>query len=132
MHNYEGLKLASEFLIERGVPRTARKEVLESFVLGIIKFELAGSTTSGIRFWGGGAKVDGIFWLTSFSPLTNRANMALPIHWNTMSNIVSRRVAAGTTIIRGIAAEQMKYGDIFVGGAEQLLVLDSRVPGLLF
>ena len=132
VHDFEGVKQASAFLTERGIPRGRRVEWLQSYVVGTIRFELADATASGVRFFGGEATESGAFWLTSFTSLTNRANMSLPIHFNEMSGVISRRVVQGTPIIRGIAGPQVKYGNIFVGGAEQLLILDNRVPGVLF
>ena len=49
----------------------------------------------------------------TFSPLTNRENLALPYEWNCMTGIQQFQVKNGTTMITGAAAPQ------YTGGANQ-------------
>ncbi|WP_027422450.1 hypothetical protein [Lachnobacterium bovis] len=52
---YDGVKQASKYLKEQGVPRQYRKQILESFDASTIKLEKAGENTYGLRFYGGNA-----------------------------------------------------------------------------
>ena len=56
---YAGVKEASQYLKEIGLPRNVRKDILESFDVKTIKVEQAGSNSYGIRFYGGNAKANG-------------------------------------------------------------------------
>ncbi|MBQ4069208.1 MAG: hypothetical protein IJC76_08155 [Lachnospiraceae bacterium] len=47
---YTGVKKASQYLIEQGVPREYRKKILESFNIETIKLEKAGDSTYGFLF----------------------------------------------------------------------------------
>lgn len=116
---YAGVKQASEYLKQQGVPRKYRKQVLESFDVRTIKLETAGESTYGLRFYGGNASVEGRYLFETFSPQTNRANLALPYEWNSMTGIQQFQVKSGTTIITGAAAPQTEFGAQYIGGAHQ-------------
>ncbi len=51
----------------------------------------------------------------TFSPLTNRANLALPYEWNSMTGIQQFQVKSGTTMITGVAAPQSSFGVQYTG-----------------
>src|SRR5699024_2227549 len=78
---------ALEYLKSEGVPRKYRKQILESFDMGTIKMEAAGENTFGIRFYGGNANIKGRYLFKTFSPWTNRENLALLHEWNSMTGI---------------------------------------------
>jgi hypothetical protein len=106
-------------LKSQGVPRQFRKQILESFDVRTIKMETAGDSTFGIRFYGGNAKAEGRYLFETFSPLTNRNNLALPYEWNSMTGIQQFQVKSGTSMITGNAAGQTSFGSQYVGGAKQ-------------
>ena len=116
---YDGVKKASEYLKQQGVPRQYRKQILESFDVRTIKLETAGENTYGLRFYGGNASAEGRYLFETFSPLTNRANLALPYEWNSMTGIQQFQVKSGTTMITGAAAPQSSFGGQYTGGANQ-------------
>ena len=116
---YAGVKDASEYLKSQGVPRTYRKQILESFDVGTIKMQKAGDSTYGLRFYGGNANAEGRYLFETFSLLTNRQNLALPYKWNSMTGIQQFQVRNGTTMITGNAAAQGSFGNQYIGGAKQ-------------
>ena len=116
---YDGVRQASKYLKEQGVPRQYRKQILESFDVRTIKLEKAGENTYGLRFYGGNADAEGRYLFETFSPLTNRENLALPYEWNSMTGIQQFQVKNGTTIITGKAAPQTGFGAQYTGGANQ-------------
>ena len=114
-----------------GVSRAKRVEILKSFDVRTISVETAGSNTYGIRFYGENARPMGQFLTDTFTPLTNRANMALHYEWNTMTGIRQWQVVPGTTIFRGTVAPQLNYGSQYIGGAKQIFVLEPWNYGTL-
>ncbi|MPM65192.1 hypothetical protein SDC9_112084 [bioreactor metagenome] len=124
---YAGVKEASEFLKSQNVPREYRKQILESFDVRTIKMETAGDSTFGIRFYGGEAQEKGRYLFETFSPTTNRNNLALPNQWNTMSGSQQFKVESGTQMITGNAAPQLQYGSQYVGGAKQWYINSLEV-----
>lgn len=119
IHSYDGVKQASEYLQEQGVPRVYRKRILESFDVETIKLQTAGESTYGLRFYGGGANAEGRYLFETFSPLTNRQNLALPYEWNSMTGIQQFQIRNGTTMITGKVAAQEEFGSQYIGGAGQ-------------
>ena len=115
----DGVKQASEYLQSQGVPRAYRKQILESFDVETIKLQTAGESTYGLRFYGGNANAEGRYLFETFSPLTNRQNLALPYEWNSMTGIQQFQVRNGTTMITGKAAAQKSFGSQYIGGANQ-------------
>ena len=119
VYSYDGVKQASEYLQSQGVPRAYRKQILESFDVETIKLQTAGDSTYGLRFYGGNANAEGRYLFETFSPLTNRQNLALPYEWNSMTGIQQFQVRSGTTMITGKAAAQKSFGSQYIGGANQ-------------
>ena len=64
----------------QNVPRQYRKQILESFDVRTIKMETAGDATYGIRFYCGNAQEKGRYLFETFSPTTNRDNLALQMN----------------------------------------------------
>ena len=119
---YDGVKQASEYLKKQGVPRQYRKQILESFDVRTIKLEIAGENTYGLRFYGGNANAEGRYLFETFSPLTNRSNLALTYEWNSMTKIQQFQVKSGTTMITGAVASQTSFGAQYIGGAIQWFI----------
>jgi len=78
-NQYDGVKQASQYLKDIGMPRSVRKQVLESFDISTIKMDIAGNSTYGIRFYGGKAKANGPYLFDTFSPTINRKNFAIGV-----------------------------------------------------
>lgn len=127
---YAGVREASEYLKSQGVPRQYRKQILESFDVRTIKMEVAGDNTFGLRFYGGNAQAKGRYLFETFTPLTNRNNLALPYEWNSMTGIQQFQVKSGTTMITGRASAQTSFGSQYVGGAKQWYIndLEDLIP----
>ena len=119
VYSYDGVKQASEYLQSQGVPRVYRKQILESFNVEKIKLQTAGDSTYGLRFYGGNANTEGRYLFETFSPLTNRQNLALPYEWNRMTGIQQFQVRSGTIMITGKTAAQKSFGSQYIGGANQ-------------
>ena len=119
VYSYDGVKQASEYLQSQGVPRVYRKQILESFNVETIKLQTAGESTYGLRFYGGNANAEGRYLFETFSPLTNRQNLALPYEWNRMTGIQQFQVRSGTIMITGKTAAQKSFGSQYIGGANQ-------------
>jgi hypothetical protein len=123
---YSGVKMASQYLIDMGLPRNVRKEILEAFNVGTIKMEVAGNSTYGIRFYGGNARANGPYLFETFGQGSNRANMALPPQWNSMTAIQQWKIKPGTKYISGNAASQFSYGSVYVGGSKQYWIPNPK------
>ena len=119
VYSYDGVKQVSEYLQSQGVPRAYRKQILESFDVETIKLQTAGESTYGLRFYGGNANAEGRYLFETFSPLTNRQNLALPYEWNSMTGIQQFQVRNGNTMITGKADAQKSFGSQYIGGANQ-------------
>ena len=128
---FKGVKLASQYLREMGVSRAKRKEILESFEIGTIKVQKAGVNEYGIRFFGGNAQPMGQFLSDTFGPMTNRANLALPPKWNSMTGIKQWKIKPETTMIKGKVAPQLNEGPQYIGGANQIFILEPWKYGSL-
>ena len=129
---YRGVKEASKYLKKMGVPRSKRVKVLQSFDIETIKMKQAGNNEFGLRFYGGNAQPMGQFLMDTFSPLTNRSNLALPPKWNAMTGIKQWQIKPGTTMITGKVAPQLGFGEQYIGGANQIFVLEPWKYGSLF
>ncbi|WP_157493018.1 RHS repeat domain-containing protein [Dyadobacter tibetensis] len=116
---YSGVKQASNYLQEIGIPRSYRKEILQSFETETISLRIANMNTFGLRFYGGAASESGRYLFPTFTSYTNRVGLALPAKWNTMSGISQFQIAPGSTYIYGRAASQ---GGIYTGGSYQMYV----------
>ena len=122
---YKGTREAARYLKGMGVPRAKRVEYLESFEAGTIQFQKAGESLYGIRFYDGvNARPEGQYLFETFSPHTNRKNLALPPKWNEMTGFRQFQIKPDTPILRGRAANQFGEGSQYIGGAEQIFVLE--------
>jgi hypothetical protein len=73
----------------------------------------------------------GQFLFDTFTPLTDRAHLAVPPAWNAMTGLKVWEIEPGTPIIRGRTAPQLRYGGAFVGGESQIFVLQPWKYGSL-
>ncbi|WZY01339.1 T7SS effector LXG polymorphic toxin [Bacillus sp. FSL W7-1360] len=119
---YAGAKQGSQFLKDLGLPRQLRKDIMESFDVRTIRMDVASDNSYGLRFYGGPAKPNGPYLFETFGPDINRANLALPPNWNSMTGIQQWQIQPGTTILKGNAAGQKNFGFQYVGGAKQIWV----------
>lgn len=119
---YGGVRYASEYLKQQKVPRKYRKQILESFDICTIKLKIADDSTYGLRFYGGKSNLKGKYLFETFSPLTNRNNLALPYEWNYMTGVQQFKIKAKTIIIAGRVAPQKSFGALYIGGAYQWFI----------
>ncbi|AKL98220.1 hypothetical protein [Endomicrobium proavitum] len=117
---YAGVKEASAYLMSQGVSRNRRIEILNSFDIRTITVSKADNATYGLRFFDNQNSLPvGHYLFDTFTPLTNRANLAVPPQWSLMSGVNQFQIKEGATIIKGKAGSQLQYGSQYVGGAEQ-------------
>lgn len=126
-NHYQGARDASTYLRSMGVSRAQRKQVIDSFYFEIISVQKAGNNQFGTRFhdYGKTARAEGQYVFETLTSQTNRSGLALPPGWNGMTAIKQWQIKPGSTMIRGRAAPQLKYGAQHSCGAEQLFVLQS-------
>jgi RHS repeat-associated protein len=119
-NQYAGVKEASAYLKSKGVPRTFRKQVLESFEVETIKVRAASANEYGLRYFDGvNAKAKGRYLFESFP--ASRESLAVKSEWNQMTNIAQFKVSPGATIIEGRASAQ---GAGLPGGQVQKYITD--------
>jgi hypothetical protein len=130
---YMGVRTASEYLKSMGVSRTKRVQYLQSFDVRTITVGEAGENMYGIRFhdFGKKAKPMGQTLFESFSNYVNRGNLAIPFKWNEMTGIKQWKIKLGTTFIKGKVAPQFKYGPQYIGGNDQIFILEPWKYGTL-
>ena len=105
---YAGVRQASQYLRETGVPRHIRKQVLESFDRQAIRVRVAGEAEYGIRYFDNiNAWPKGRYLFEQF-PAT-RNSLALPPNWNQMTHFKQFQIRPGTIILEGPAARQGFY-----------------------
>ena len=116
------VECVTKYLKKIGLPSEVRREIIESFDISTMSLETIGENAFGIRFYGGGAKACGPYLFETFTSEVNRANLALPPEWNSMSNFKQWKIKPGITVIKGRAAPQMEFGSQYIGGARQIWV----------
>ncbi|KMQ50390.1 putative insecticidal toxin protein [Chitinispirillum alkaliphilum] len=111
---YSGVREASSYLKKQGVPREARKEILESFDVRTIKVRKSSSSEFGVRYFDGiNAQARGRFLFETFP--ASRNSIALRPDWNQMTGIKQWKIREGSTLIEGNALPQgigLKGGQI--------------------
>jgi RHS repeat-associated protein len=118
---FGGIRQASQYLRDAGVPRAQRVEWLQSFQQGTVRFRSAGDAEFGIRYFGGEAYPSGRFLFETFP--ASRGSLALDPRWgNTMIGFRQWQIAPGTPIIEGRAAAQ----GVYPGGQLQKFILDPK------
>lgn len=115
LDDFAGVREASRYLQEAGVPRSVRKEVLESFERGTIRVQTAGADTYGLRFFGGESDALGRY-LSPTLPAT-RSSLALP-PGNAMSGIAQFQIRPGATYFTGRVGPNFGYPG---GGVQQFV-----------
>jgi RHS repeat-associated protein len=116
---YKGVRSASNYLREIGVPRKYRIQVLQSFEIETISLRVANQSSIGLRFYGGPANATGRYLFSTFTNYTNRSGLALPYNWNHMTGLAQFKIRTGSIYLYGRAASQ---GRRFFGGSYQMYI----------
>lgn len=117
---YQGVREASQWLQEQGVPRQYRVEALQSFSPGTVSLQTADSSVYGLRHYGGEAQAAGRY-LTPTLPAT-RSELALP-QVNTMERLAQWQIPEGQKYLSGQVGPNFGYP----GGGRQMYVPDPSV-----
>ncbi len=124
--NFSGVKEASRILKELGLPRTVRKNILESFDRRTIKVRTAKKNEFGIRYYDNiDAFANGRYVFETFP--ASRNSLALLPEWNRMTYFKQWKIKEGTLLFEGIAAPQ-KY---LQGGQIQKFIVDNPKISLI-
>jgi hypothetical protein len=116
---FSGVRQASKFLRDNGVPRSIRKQVLESFDRQSMRLRVAGDSEFGLRYFDDINAFARGRYVFGELPAT-RSSLALPANWNQMTYLRQFRVRPGTTMLEGPAAPQGFYP----GGQIQRYILN--------
>jgi len=118
---YQGVREASEYLKQQGVPRKYRKQTLESFDIETIKVRQADPLEFGTRYFDdSGAKPKGRYLAENLP--ASRQSIALPPEWNKMKDLERWQIRPGSTLIEGNTAPQEVNGVRYQGGQTQKYV----------
>jgi len=130
---YNGVRDASQYLKSVGASRASRVQIIQSFQIESIKVSTAGESFYGLRFhdFGKNARPLGQYLFETFTPLTNRENLALPLQWNLATGIKQWQIRPSAVYIRGRVGAQTEYGSRFIGGGDQIFVYRPHVNGTL-
>ena len=116
---YQGVRQASAYLQEQGVPRHYRKQILESFEIETIRVRVAGPDEFGIRYYDDvNAFAKGRYLFETFP--ASRESLAIRPEWNQMRYFRQWRIRPGTIMIEGRTASQ---GLGYPGGQIQKFIL---------
>jgi RHS repeat-associated protein len=103
---YAGVREASQYLRGAGVPRSVRKNILESFERGTIRVEQAGAESFGLRYFGDRSDPLGRYVFPTFP--ASRSSIALP-PGNSMTGIAQFQIRPGATFFTGRTAPNFRY-----------------------
>jgi hypothetical protein len=117
---YAGIRQASQYLQEMGVPRAKRVEWLQGFEAWTVRLRNAGANEFGLRYFDNVNAYPKGRWLFETLP-QSRESLALKTEWNQMVGFKQWQVRPGTIIIEGNAASQ---GLGLSGGAWQKFILN--------
>lgn len=121
---FEGVKQASRYLREMGMPRSERMKIIRSFDVDAIRLRPVAEREYGIRFFDNiSSKERGRYLFETFP--ASRDNLAVLPEWNEMTHFRQWRIRPGTRVIEGSTAPQRG----FPGGQKQKFVL--RLEDLL-
>ena len=100
---YAGVKEASKFLQNSGVPREFRKQILDSFDTKNIKVRSATNAEFGMRYFDNvNAWEKGRYLFETFP--ASRQSLALKPEWNQMTHLKQFQVRPNTTLLEGPAS----------------------------
>ncbi|MEN4013096.1 MAG: hypothetical protein ROW48_13755 [Bellilinea sp.] len=117
---YDGVRSASAYLQKMGVPRSLRKQIIESFDIPTIKVKKANFAEYGIRYYDNiNAFEKGRYLFETFP--ASRQSLAIKWEWNQMTRFRQWQIRPGTTIIEGRVAAQ---GQFLPGGQFQKFILN--------
>ncbi len=115
---YNGVRRASQFLQDIGVPRNIRKQVIESFDVRTINVRMASNAEYGIRYFDNiNAFPKGRMLFPTFP--ASRETLAIRPEWNLMTSLKQWQIRPGAPIIEGVIAPQGPY---LPGGGRRIYV----------
>jgi len=115
---YSGVRKASQFLQDIGVPREVRKQVIESFDIRTINVRPAREAEYGIRYFDDVNALPKGRWLFPTFP-ASRETLAIRPEWNAMTRFKQWQIRPGSILIEGRVAPQGPY---LPGGGWQIYV----------
>ncbi|WKJ90897.1 RHS repeat-associated core domain-containing protein [Methylomonas montana] len=102
---YTGVRDASAYLKDQGVPRSVSKQIIESFDVRTLQVRQAGNTEFGMRYFDGvNAQAKGRFLFETFP--ASRESLALDPKWKSMTKLTQFQIKPGATLLEGVAAPQ--------------------------
>ncbi len=118
---YAGVREASAYLKSQSIPRSFRKQILQSFEINTLRQRQAGPSEYGLRYFDGvNAFAEGRYLFETFP--ASRSSLALKPEWNQMTFLKQFQIRPGTPLLEGRAAS-MGLG---VGGGQvQKYILDT-------
>jgi hypothetical protein len=120
---YAGVRKASKFLQDIGVPRDVRKQAIEAFDILSIKLRRVGDFEYGIRYYDNiTSKAKSGFLFDTFPG--SREELAIQFKWNKMTMFKQWQIRPGTIIVEGITAKQGPY---LRGGRRQMYVPKFKI-----
>jgi RHS repeat-associated protein len=120
-NRFSGVREASKYLQDMGVPRARRVEILQSFEVDAMRVRTAGANEFGLRYFSNPNRAGGSYLFETFP--ASRSSLAIKPEWNSMSGFRQFQVRPGTTILEGPASAQGPY---LPGGQTQKFVLDWK------
>ena len=122
---FAGVRQASAHLRTEGVPRSARKQILESFDVETIRVRTAGTEEYGVRYYDRVSAMEKGRYLFETFP-ASRDSLAVMPEWNSMAYFKQWQIRPGTTVIEGRAASQ---GQLHGGQIQKfILYLKDLLP----
>ncbi|MBI4658415.1 MAG: RHS repeat-associated core domain-containing protein [Verrucomicrobia bacterium] len=118
---YAGIRQASRYLQEMGVPRAKRVEILQSFEAQNMVVRPAGQSEFGLRYFSDANRAGGSYLFETFP--ASRSSLAIKPEWNTMSGFRQFQIRPGAIVLEGRAAAQGPY---LPGGQAQKFILNWR------
>jgi len=123
---YAGIREASQYLRDMGVPRADRLRILQSFDEGTMCVREAGPQKFGLRYFTDPTWPGGSYLFDTFP--ASRGSLAIKPEWNAMSGFRQFQIRPGTVILEGRTSAQGPY---LPGGQVQYFILDWR-SGLIW
>ncbi len=119
-YQYAGIREASQFLKAEKIPRSFRKQILESFDARTLKVRKSSHQEYGIRYYDNINSWEKGRYLFETFP-ASRQHLALKPEWNQMLYIKQFKIMPNTTILEG-KVSSMGIG--VEGGQTQKFILD--------
>jgi RHS repeat-associated protein len=102
---YAGMRAASQYLIDAGVPRLERVQILQSFEAETVNLRAAGLSEYGLRYFDDeNAQALGRYLFETFP--ASRESLALSPRWNQMTRFTQWQIRPGAILVEGRASAQ--------------------------